>query len=209
MTIEGWEFGGVVLAHGLAVASPGPDFTLVLRQSLTRGRTAAVASAVGIGCGILVHVAYSLLGVGLVVRGLPHGMLVLKYMGVGYLTWLGIGALRARSISALSEAVNEVTTQAARGAWVQGFLTNVLNLKATFFFIALFSAISAATTKSTQVLYGAWMVFATTAWFTLVAMVFTKPVIRSAFLRMGVWLDRLTGLAFIGFALSLALADLN
>src|SRR5690606_37414234 len=69
---DGWfEFGAVALAHGLAVASPGPDFILVLRQSLRYGRATATASAVGIGCGILVHVTWSLLGVALLVRHQP------------------------------------------------------------------------------------------------------------------------------------------
>src|SRR5690606_2691298 len=59
------QFGQIVIAHGLAVASPGPDFALVLRQSLARGRTVALWTSVGIGSGILVHVSYSLLGLGL------------------------------------------------------------------------------------------------------------------------------------------------
>ena len=75
------EFGSVALAHALAVASPGPDFTLVLRQSLLHGRATAVASAVGIGTGILVHVSYSLLGVGALVRHQPAIFTALKIAG--------------------------------------------------------------------------------------------------------------------------------
>ena len=60
------EFLKVALVHLLAVASPGPDFAIVLRQSLSHGRRAAIWTSVGVGTAILIHVAYSLLGIGLV-----------------------------------------------------------------------------------------------------------------------------------------------
>jgi threonine/homoserine/homoserine lactone efflux protein len=50
------EFLTIVVAHGLAVASPGPDFALVLKQSLAYGRRTAVWSSIGIGCGISVPI---------------------------------------------------------------------------------------------------------------------------------------------------------
>ena len=56
------EFFKVALAHLLAVVSPGPDFAVVLRQSLTHGRRTAIWTSVGVGTAILLHVGYSLLG---------------------------------------------------------------------------------------------------------------------------------------------------
>ena len=58
------EFSEVALAHLLAVASPGPDFAIVLKQSLTHGRRTAIWTSLGIGTAILLHVMYSLLGLG-------------------------------------------------------------------------------------------------------------------------------------------------
>ena len=46
------EFLKVAVAHLLAVASPGPDFALVLRQSLSRGRSTAICTSIGIGMAI-------------------------------------------------------------------------------------------------------------------------------------------------------------
>ena len=46
-------FATVVLAHALAVASPGPDFAMVVRQSLAFGRGAGLWTAAGIGSGII------------------------------------------------------------------------------------------------------------------------------------------------------------
>ena len=61
------EFMTVALVHLLAVASPGPDFAVVVRESVAQGRRAGSWTALGVGCGIFVHVAYSLLGIGLIV----------------------------------------------------------------------------------------------------------------------------------------------
>ncbi|HWR80315.1 MAG TPA: LysE family transporter, partial [Pseudomonas sp.] len=50
------EFLTVAFVHLLAVASPGPDFAIVVRESVTHGRTAGTWTALGVGAGILVHV---------------------------------------------------------------------------------------------------------------------------------------------------------
>ena len=62
------EFLTVALVHLLAVASPGPDFAVMLRQALCQSRRTALLTAAGIGTGILVHVTYSLLGIGLLIQ---------------------------------------------------------------------------------------------------------------------------------------------
>jgi hypothetical protein len=94
------EFFLVALAHLIAVISPGPDFAMVLRQSITFGRRTAVWTSVGIGTGILVHVTYSLLGIGLLVRSSVLAFNILKWLGALYLAWIGLKALRSKQIAA-------------------------------------------------------------------------------------------------------------
>ena len=90
------EFSQVAVAHLLAVASPGPDFAIVLKQSLAHGRSTARWTAVGVGTAILLHVGYSLLGLGLVVRSSPGWFAAVKYAGAAYIAWLGVQSLRAK-----------------------------------------------------------------------------------------------------------------
>ena len=61
------EFLTIAVIHFLAVASPEPDFAVTLRESITHGRIAGLWTSLGIGIGILVHVAYCILGLGLVI----------------------------------------------------------------------------------------------------------------------------------------------
>jgi RhtB (resistance to homoserine/threonine) family protein len=205
------EFFTIAVAHLLAVASPGPDFAIVLRQSLTHGRRAAVWTSLGIGSGISLHVAYSLLGIGLLLQGSATAFTVLRYAGAAYLLWLGGQALRSRprAVTAAGAPV-VVPPPSARAAFATGFLTNALNPKATLFFIALFPvAVNPATPKLVQAGYGLWVILSTMAWVSFVSLVFTRQGVREKFLRYGHWIDRALGVFFIGFAVSLLVMALE
>jgi RhtB (resistance to homoserine/threonine) family protein len=210
---EYWiEFGKVALAHLLAVASPGPDFAIVLRQSLAHGRRTALWTSVGVGSAILLHVTYSLFGLGLLVRSSAGWFDALKFAGAAYIGWLGVQALRsrARTESPHAGVAAEENAPTARGAFTTGFLTNALNPKATLFFIALFATVIGPTTpKLVQAGYGLWMATATAAWFSLVAMVFARERVRLGYWRHGHWIDRALGVVFLGFAASLVLTRLS
>jgi len=209
------QFIKVAVAHMLAVASPGPDFAMVVRQSLAHGRRAAVWTSVGIGSAILVHVTYALLGIGILLRTYPVAFTAVKFAGAGYLAWIGVKALMSRPRHGLAEAPfgsKEALTRPAepapRAAWTTGFLTNIFNPKATLFFVAIFaSLIDPATPKVIQGAYGLWMSLTTMAWFILVSLFFTREGVRNAFLKGGHWIDRAMGVVLIGLAAALALAS--
>ena len=204
------EFLTIVAAHALAVASPGPDFALVLRQSLAHGRRTAIWSSIGIGCGLSVHITYCLLGLGLFLKNSAGALATVKYLGAAYLVYVGVQALRARPRSGDLELAADPAAPTDRAAWLNGFLVNVLNPKAALFFISLFPlAVSVTTPKIIQVGYGVWMTLSTMAWFSFVSVVFTRTEVRRNFLRHGHWIDRTLGVVFIGFALSLVLAKLG
>ena len=213
------QFLTVAVAHLLAVASPGPDFAMVLRQSLAEGRRVAIWTSIGIGSAILLHVGYSLLGIGIVIRSSPVAFAVLKAAGAGYLAWIGLKALRspARADLGATPAGLDAGARGAkapgptpRAAWTAGFLTNALNPKATLFFVALFSTVvDPRTPRIVLAAYGAWMSLATMAWFSIVSVLFTRDAVRRAFLRGGHWIDRAMGVVFLGFAAVLALASIR
>lgn len=206
------EFLQVALAHLLAVASPGPDFAIVLRQSLAHGRRTAIWTSLGVGTAILLHVTYSLLGLGLLIRGSALWFNAVKFAGAAYIAWIGIQSLRAQPRPAIASAGNVAGPgrPGERGAFATGFLTNALNPKATLFFISLFVlVVDPQTPKWIQAGYGLWMSVATAAWFCLVSVVFTHAEVRGRFLRHGHWIDRALGVVFLGFAASLLLATIR
>lgn len=205
------EYASLMLVFGIGAISPGPDFAMVLRQSIAHGRQPAVATSLGIASAILVHGAYTLLGIGLVVSQSILLFSILKYVGAAYLIWLGIGALRApapRPPDNLEDAPHRQMSLAK--AFGIGFLTNLLNPKAVLFFLSLFTTlVSAATPLASKAFYVVSMSIILAVWFVLVSVFFTTPRIRAGFYRMGQWFNRLTGLALIILAIRVAVTQRN
>ena len=196
--------------HLLAVASPGPDFAMVLRQSITHGRPAALWTSLGIGSGILLHTAYSLLGIGLLVKSSLLAFTLMKVAAALYLAWIGIKALRAKPVS--PERIQAMSTTASpptrRAAFAVGFMTNALNPKATLFFLSVFSVIiDPRTPRLVLVGYGLWMAVMTAIWFSLVALFFTQEPVRRAFNRLGHWFERAMGAVLLALGIRLAFAS--
>lgn len=204
------DFLTLAVAHALAVASPGPDFALVLRQSIAHGRRVAIWASIGIGSGIAIHVAYCSFGLGILLKESAVALNAVRYLGAAYLGWVGLQALRSRPQAGDVDLAARDDAPADGAAWRQGFIVNVLNPKAALFFISLYALrVSPDTPALLKLGYGVWLVLATMAWFCLVSVLFTRPEIRLRFLRHGHWIDRALGVVFLGFAAALVLAKLG
>jgi RhtB (resistance to homoserine/threonine) family protein len=200
------EFLLIVLSHFFAVASPGPDFALVLKQSVQEGRNNALASSAGIATGILVHVTYCVLGVALVITQSPALFTALKYIAAAYLAYIGLMALKA-SAQPVSEQQFDGKAQyeSLFKAFSRGFLVNALNPKATVFFLSLFTlVISIDTPIIVQAGYGLYMALATWLWFSGLSLVISRTSVRMFFLKSGHWFDRGIGIVLIGLAIRVA-----
>ena len=90
------ELIAVITITLLAVISPGPDFAMVTRNSLMLSRRAGMLTALGIGLGVLVHVTYTLVGVGLLIQQSLWLFNAIKLVGAVYLIYLGVKMLRAK-----------------------------------------------------------------------------------------------------------------
>lgn len=201
------EFLLVALVHLLAVISPGPDFAVVIRNSVSAGRQAGLMTALGIGIGIFLHVAYSLLGIGIIVSQSVWLFNLLKLVAGAYLLYIGIKALRSRP-QPVPDLALHTSVLTPRKAFRMGFITNGLNPKATLFFLSVFTlVISPQTPTLVQAGYGVYLAVATSVWFCLVALLFSQSAVRRGFARMGHWFDRLMGALLVGLGLHLALAE--
>jgi RhtB (resistance to homoserine/threonine) family protein len=190
----------------LAVISPGPDFAMVTRSSLMGSRRAGALMAVGIGGGVLLHVSYTLFGLGLLIRNTPFLFAILKIVGVAWLVWMGVKMMQTKPLDpeddAAAVAIGDL--QALR----TGFLTNALNPKTTIFIFSLFmQVVQSSTPIVTQIAYGLFIAAAHVTWFALVALFFTAPSVRGAILQFRHWIDRVFGAVIISFGVALALAN--
>jgi len=198
----------VATLHLLAVMSPGPDFVMITRNSLMYSKRTGIFSAVGLGLGILVHVAYSLVGIGLLISKSIVAFSVIKYLGAGYLIYIGFQSIRSKARQVVNEQVEiKAVDLNAWQAMKIGFLTNVLNPKATLFFLALFTqVINQSTPLYVKLFYGIEMSVMTFVWFSLVSLIFTNSVVKNKFSGIQHYLERATGLILIGLGIKVAMS---
>lgn len=202
------EFLTIAVAHLFAVASPGPDFAVVLRQSVLGGTRAGLWTSFGVGTAILLHVAYCLLGVALLLSQSPALFNTSKFIAAAYLFFLGIQSIQHSFKNDKGEKlIAEPAVLEAKKAFILGFLTNGLNPKATLFFLALFTVIiDVSTPTSIQLLYGLYLATATFAWFAFLSMIIGISSVRLFILGLRVWLERGMGTILLLLAMQIVLS---
>ncbi|POA83227.1 LysE family transporter [Pseudomonas protegens] len=193
----------------LAVLSPGADFALVTRNSLLLSRRHGVFTALGIGLGVMVHIGYSLLGVGVLLQQSLLWFTGLKIAGALYLIYLGIKLLRSPE-QRPGEEPAEGARMSTWGALRSGFLTNALNPKTMIFVLSLFmQVIQPGTALPVQIGYGVIIVLAHVLWFVLVALFFSAPAIAGRLLAYKRRIDQLFGAVLVGFGLLLSVLSVR
>ena len=96
--MEFWHgFLLITSVHLLAAASPGPDFVLVSQQTLAKGRRTGLICSLGITLGLAVHIIYSVLGLATVIAHSQPLLTTIKWLGGGYLIYLGWQGIQAKS----------------------------------------------------------------------------------------------------------------
>lgn len=195
MTQTEWIlFTTVTVAHLLAVASPGPDFAIVVRQSLAYGRAAGVWTAAGIGSGIFFHVGYGLFGLSWLTTRYPQSLNVLAAAGGCFLLWMGAQAARAQPLPEMAEQLPPPQPGDHAKHFGVGVLTNVLNGKAMLYFVALFTAVVTGPTSTLmKIVLGLWIPLLTFGWFTFVALMLGHASARQRLRHVAHWIDRAMG----------------
>lgn len=190
------EFFMLTLVAALMIISPGPDFAIVVKNSLTHGRTFGVYTALGIAIANLCHVAINLFGIGVVISQSIVAFTVMKILGAGYLLYIGYKGIRAKPAVVQDKPDIHINAKPVRehNGFYSGILTCLLNPKACLFFLSFFSVMLSPTTPiATQIFYGVWISAMALFWFILVTFFFTSPVIGKKIDAFKHWLERFTG----------------
>ncbi len=127
----------VLLAFAAAALAviliPGPTVLLVSSYALAQGLRPALLCILGVCLGDLAAMSLTFLGLGAVLAASASLFLVLKWVGVAYLLYLGLQLWRAPQPSA--EAAEPVRHHAGRVV-LRAFLVNVFHPKGLAFYVA-------------------------------------------------------------------------
>ena len=195
-----------VVAAGLLTVTPGLDTALVLRTAAIEGPKRALLAAIGISIGCLVWGAAVALGLGALLQASALAFTVLRWAGAAYLVWLGLNLLlkpRERF-----EVAAGGPTGGGDFTWMRrGLLTNLMNPKIGVFYVSFLPQFLPQGVPAAPFIFLLAVIHVVigTLWSgCLIAA--TRPI-ASALKRPAVvrWLDRATGVVFLGFGVRLAL----
>lgn len=132
------------LMVSLLTVIPGPNTALILKTVPQNGRSAGVLNLAGIVSGFFMHGMFSILGLSALILRSSQAFLILKLLGSFYLLYLGATSLwhavfsKHPSVKTKIQAPPKDAARSGRRLFLEGFLTNLLNPKASMFYLAIF-----------------------------------------------------------------------
>ena len=191
-----------VLGFALA-ASPGPDFFLIVRNTLSSGRMVGFLTLLGNRLSFCIHISMAIAGVSVILQTSATLFLVIRLLGAAYLLYLGAKKLIA-PFKKRDDGGEQLVGNSVKGfvAMRQGFINNLLNPKVSLFFLSLFPQVATQEMLSDSPWAIASALFlGNTAWWIPLICVIGIPTIRTLLNRFQTALDILFGFIFVGFGL--------
>jgi threonine/homoserine/homoserine lactone efflux protein len=194
-------FPALVLAHFVALLSPGPDFFLLTGHAIRHRLAGSAFICLGIATGNAVYILLALAG--------WHGMaqqpilfMVVEITGALYLCWLGYQFVRspARNMQ-LQQHTRELTF---RKQFVTGLASALLNPKNALFYMSLMTVILGnKVTLLQQSFCGVWMFLAVLGWDLLMATLISHPKLQQILNHQIHRIEHIAGVVLTGFGLAL------
>ncbi|ASR46785.1 lysine transporter LysE [Paenibacillus kribbensis] len=184
------------------VMSPGIDFALITKRTLTDGKRDGIKIALGITTGVLVHTAAAALGLSLLLMKSAFAFEVVKYIGAIYLIYMGLLSFikRRKPTENYDQSVHS-----KKSPFMQGLISNTLNPKVAIFFLTFLPQfITPDYNPSLQfLLMGFFYAAVSIVWFATI--VFLLSYVRKWLMspRVQNVIDKATGLVLIGFGLNM------
>lgn len=197
----------VLIVGWFVVATPGPNMAIVIKSSLFHSRSHGISASAGLVLGNIVHITYCLAGIGLLISQSIFAFNLIKWVGAGYLIYLGLKALNSNR--------NGITDKDGippdQNCWTSlrlGFFTDLLNPKATLFYLALFTQIIRPDTPVwAQATYGMSIAILEFICFTFLSMIISHRLVVDRFENISHIIERFTGLVLIGLGIRVAFSE--
>jgi len=202
------NFETFVIAVIILSLTPGADTMYILSRSISQGKRAGVLSVLGIVTGTVFHIAFATLGLSIVLAKSAVAFETVKYLGAGYLIYLGIKSMLSKS-EALELDQKQKKTNYKR-IYFSGILTNILNPKVALFFLAFLPQFINPSYQNSSISFLAlgltFMIIGTSWCFILVFFSAKLSNSMRKNTKIKLWLDRITGGVFIALGIKLALS---
>lgn len=202
------NFFAFVIAGILLNLTPGSDTMYVLGRSISHGKKVGIYSALGIGAGCIVHIFLATFGLSLIIKESQLLFDFIKYLGAGYLFYLGVKMWITKDKTRFDVAgVDQIPD--LKQVFISGAITNILNPKVALFFIAFlpqFVQKDYGHPSLSFFILGLTFNLTGTVWNLILAVFASSMTVKiKDNYRVQIWLERVTGSMFILLGLKLVL----
>ncbi len=193
-----------IISSILLNLTPGADTIYILGKGISKGKKAAIISALGISVGCMVHTILAAFGLSVILSKSIIAFNIVKTVGAIYLIYLGIKSMKSKDFSLDKENKENISSGKI---FREGILTNVLNPKVALFFLSFMPQFISPNNSYGAIpfiILGCTFVLTGTIWCLILAIsssVMTKKLKeKSNFSKI---LNRITGILFVGLGIKL------
>lgn len=197
------------IASLLLNLTPGNDMIYVASRSITQGVKAGIISAFGIFLGCFVHILAAVFGLSLILAKSVFAFELIKFIGAGYLIYLGIKAFITKTNVGRQD--KKLPHLDRWKLLKQGMITNALNPKVALFFLSFlpqFIQVGSSLYRMQLLFLGLWFAVQGTSVLIIVALLLgkTKDFLKNneRFWKMQ---ERITGIVLIGLGIKVAFSS--
>jgi threonine efflux protein len=188
------------LIHLLAVMSPGPDFIIVTRLSISGGVSRGILAAAGIASANAIHLLLAVFGATLLMEKNPWLMSGIKVAGALYLAYIGIRCLLSKPAT-LDSAAATPLRGSKQVAFQNGFFTSLFNSKAMIYFLSIASQFNVSPeAMAGNAITVVILLSIAFGWFSFISAIAGHPVLRTRLMSRQYILDRAMGTALIAYS---------
>ena len=190
---------GFSFVCAIGAISPGPSLVVVIRNTISGGRTKGVMTGIGHGIGLGIYAFIAVIGLSTLLLANKEIFNLLQWGGALFLIWLAFNMI----VYSSSDIPNKYEGNWRRG-FLEGFMIAFLNPKILAFMAAIFSQFIGPNISNTDRFIMAILAgLIDTSWYVLVAIILTgTPIINKLKLNAGL-IDRSIGLVMLIIAIFL------
>lgn len=190
---------GMSVVCALGAMSPGPSLAVVIRNTISGGRTQGVLTGIGHGIGFTIYAFLAVTGLSAILIANESTFIFIQWSGAAILLWLSYNMLTY-------QASDESSNHQNSGSWgfVEGFMISFLNPKILVFLVAIFSQfIDPNMTSSDRIIMAVIAGLIDTIWYVLVAIFLAGTSIIDNLRANSTLVDRMIGSVLLFLAILL------
>ena len=196
---------GMSIVCAMGAMSPGPSLAVVLRNTISGGRTQGVMTGIGHGIGFGIYAFIAVMGLSALLLANEDFFNFLQWAGAAVLFWLAYNMLTYNPSGPAKE--HEST---GRKGFAEGFMIAFLNPKILVFLVAVFSQFIDPKMENMDRFIMAFIAgIIDTVWYVLVAAVLSGTPVIDKLRSNAVIIDRSIGTVLLILAFMLVLRTLG